>query len=227
MLGPVGETEFDLRFYCFGVPVRVHPMFWGVSLFMAWRGGGDARGIITWITCVFVSILVHEMGHAVVIRKYGFPSQIVLHGMGGYATSRGFTTWKSIWVSFAGPLAGFILGGLVYLAELWMLNYKLEWLRNEDVYYFVLCMKYINFYWGLVNLLPILPLDGGHIMQVLMLKFWRKKPQERIYQISIVTAGGMAYWGYQTGQNFVVILFILLCANNVIQYNEMKNHRRW
>ena len=175
MLGQVGETEFDLRFYCFGVPVRVHPMFWLVSLFMGWRGGGEARGIITWVTCVFVSILVHEMGHALVIRRYGFASEIVLHGMGGYATSRGFTTWRSVWVSFAGPLAGFLLGGLVVLIEYGLRYYRIEWLRNIDVFRFIFYLKYINFYWGLVNLLPVLPLDGGRIMEVLMLEILAKE----------------------------------------------------
>lgn len=226
MLGPVGETEFDLRFYCFGVPVRVHPMFWLISVLMGWQGG-DAKFIITWVTCVFVSILVHEMGHAVAIRRYGFPSEIVLHGMGGYATSRGFTTWRNVWVSFAGPLAGFVLGGIVLGTELLIAQYRAEWLANYDVRVFFYCLKFINFYWGLVNLLPVLPLDGGHIMQALMMKYWRKKPQQRVLEISIVTSGGMAWWAYQSGERYVVILFILLCASSVVQYNELKNHRRW
>ena len=68
MLGQVGPTEFDLRFSFLGIPVRVHPLFWVAAVVLGFpRGetGGQAFALIlVWTACLFVSILVHEMGHA-------------------------------------------------------------------------------------------------------------------------------------------------------------------
>src|SRR6516165_8553767 len=65
------ETPLDLKWRMFGIPVRVHPFFWLVSAFMGWSTLN--RGIIflvIWVACVFVSVLVHEMGHVLMGRLF-------------------------------------------------------------------------------------------------------------------------------------------------------------
>ena len=99
------------RFNLFGFPVTVEPWFWLVSFLMG--GGIEARGregftlVAIWIAVVFVSIMVHELGHALAGRRFGAHPEIGLHGMGGVAVMHGgyFTRWQSIFVSAAGPLA--------------------------------------------------------------------------------------------------------------------------
>ena len=115
MLGNVAPTEFDLRFSMFGIPVRVHPLFWAVSAFMGWNPN-DIKMTLIWIACVFVSILVHELGHALTARYFGWPPEIVLYHFGGLAMFQpysGMTTKRSIIVSAAGPFAGFAFLGAV------------------------------------------------------------------------------------------------------------------
>lgn len=202
-------------------------MFWLMGAFVVWNSTHDPREKLLGVGCVFLSVLVHEMGHAIVIRRYGFPSEIVLFGMGGYATSRGFSTWRSIWVSFAGPLAGFILYGivlgLIYLAA----RSQPDLLRNPFVDYCGSLLLWINLWWGIMNLLPVIPLDGGRIMEALVTRYLPKNSQQRVLQISIVAAGCVCYYAFKINERFLLILFGLLCAQSVVAYNEVKSHRGW
>ena len=67
--------------------------------------------LVLWIICVFVSILIHEMGHVLMGRLFGAEGHIVLYSFGGLAigSKRLADRWQRIAVSFAGPLAQFIL----------------------------------------------------------------------------------------------------------------------
>ena len=227
MLGQAGETEFDLRFYFLGIPVRVHPFFWLMGAFVVWRSTDDPRHRFLGVLCVFVSILVHELGHAITLRRYGYPSQIVLYAMGGYATSTRLSTWKNVWVSFAGPLAGFLLYGVVRFGLYVTLRAAPHLLDNDAVRYCIGLLLWINLYWGLLNLVPCLPLDGGHIMQALVSRYFPRRAPERILQISIVASGAVALYAVRLmpGSQFLLILFGILCAQSVIAYNELQGRR--
>lgn len=62
----VPETPYDLRFQLLGMPVRVHPLFWLVAAMLGWRNENIPL-VLIWVGCVFVSILVHEYGHGLVV----------------------------------------------------------------------------------------------------------------------------------------------------------------
>lgn len=227
MLGQAGETEFDLRFYCFGVPVRVHPMFWALGLFVFWQTTNDPRLRFVGVLCVFLSVLVHEMGHALVVRRYGFPSEIVLYGMGGYATSVGLSTWRNIWMSFAGPLAGFILYGVVYGLFLGLRKFNPDALENPPVIFAIDKLLWINLWWGIMNLVPVLPLDGGRIMQSFVTRYFPSNSQRSVLVISIISAAAVCYYGYTVHHTFLMIMFGVFCAQSVIAYNELNTGRRF
>ena len=227
MFGQVGPTEFDLRFYLFGIPVRVHPMFWLISVIMVWNSTFVPFEKVLGILCVFVSILVHELGHALVARSYKFPTEIVLHGMGGYATAPRCSTWREVWLSFAGPLAGFITYGLTW-GVIYGLRYAgPEFLRNEALLYVLGIMLFINGYWSLVNLIPCLPLDGGRIMQALVLRYFPRRGHERAFQISILASGAMAVYAFQhiESMRYVLFLFGFICIMNINNLNQIQGRR--
>ena len=65
MFAEPAPTQFDLRFNLGTVAVRIHPFFWLGCLFLGWArfqslGFG---GLLLWTLCVFVSLMIHEMGH--------------------------------------------------------------------------------------------------------------------------------------------------------------------
>ena len=113
------ETQFDLRWNMFGVPVRVHPMFWLMTAFLGWNLTSRDNGLrllLLWIICVFVSILLHELGHVFVGRFFGSRGHIVLYSFGGLAVgSKALASrWQRIAVSLAGPLVQLLLFGILF-----------------------------------------------------------------------------------------------------------------
>jgi Zn-dependent protease len=163
------HTNFDLTWRMFGVSVRVHPMFWLLCAVLGWQfvrvpGLGLAMFFI-FVACVFVSVLIHEMGHVVMGRLFGRRSHIVLYGFGGLAISNYELEkrWQRILVAFAGPLAGLLLFGAVWLFTAYGLP-ALEVGQSMPLLFFTLgCLFYINLVWSVLNLVPIWPLDGGKI----------------------------------------------------------------
>jgi membrane-associated protease RseP (regulator of RpoE activity) len=168
------RTQFDLSWRMFGIHVRVHPLFWLVACLMGgnWLEVG-AGYLALWVACFFVSILVHELGHVFMGRVFGSNGHIVLYGFGGLAigSSDQPRRWQRIAVSFAGPLAGFLLLGVVYVARLLVFPPREDgpWMSydmSEGMFILFLAFRmlvWMNLFWGILNLLPIYPLDGGQI----------------------------------------------------------------
>jgi len=229
MLGNVAPTEFDLRFSLFGIPVRVHPLFWAVSAFMGWAPN-DIRMTFIWIACVFVSILVHELGHALTAKYFGWPPEIVLYHFGGLAMFQpysGMTTRRSIIVSAAGPLAGFALYGAIFFFKYLSIRYGL-WndFSQQALNYISMTfyyLLYINLFWGLINLAPVLPLDGGHICEDVCKAVKRYRGDVLAIQISMVVAGALAFYFFQQGLRFAGIMFALFAFFNFQSYQQRNN----
>jgi stage IV sporulation protein FB len=188
------RTNFDLNFRVFGFPVRVHPWFWlGAALI-----GADffARGgpllLLVWIGVVFLSVLVHELGHAAAFRWFGADSHVVLYVFGGLAVpwSEVRGRWRRIVVALAGPFAGFALLAVVYFSNLYY-----PWAgtgRYVAVTY--LSLYFVNLYWGILNLLPVFPLDGGRVAQEVCSYATRRNGLRISLEISVGVAGLIALY---------------------------------
>ena len=154
-----------LKFRLFGIPVVIEWWFWlSAALLgggMSARGPDDWMAVVVWIGIMFVSVLVHEMGHALAGIHFGARPSIKLHGFGGltYLPGAYFSRGQSIAVSAAGPLAGLLLGCLV------LTLIKVTPPSSGLVSFAFRQALYINFFWTFVNLLPIQPLDGGQILR--------------------------------------------------------------
>jgi Zn-dependent protease len=227
MFGAVGETPYDLRFRLFGIPVTVVPWFWVAALITGWQPKSNEHLdlLVIWIVCLFVSILVHEMGHALTALSCGWPPHVYLYGFGGLAVYRptyGRTTGRSVLISFMGPGAGFALYGLIWgLAHLIL---RSDWFDNLGgdaqyrVLYFLTQMEFINLWWGLVNLLPVLPLDGGRIAETLFTRFRPWDGARLAAMLSAIVAAGVAafFWTHRERYGtYPVLLFGLLAFSNI------------
>lgn len=239
MLFEPNRTKFDIEFKVGKIPVRIHPLFWLITavLGLSGRMDGIAVAIVVslWVSAVFVSILVHELGHALVAKRYGWPPHIVLYGMGGlaiYQPSRQ-TPLQRILIAAAGPGAGFVLaaitGGIVLATGHALdLGFGLTLGSGGElpgrIGLFVQFMMFINLFWGLLNLMPIQPLDGGTITQTLLGKFRPAKAVALSYQVSMVAAGVIAVAGLALLRSpFIAVMFALLGYQSWHMLNQLRN----
>jgi len=155
-----------IRFHIFGMPVTVQPFFW---ITLALIGGAihmdtreDVIYILFFLAAGFLSILVHELGHALPARRFGARVEIVLQAFGGYAAYSGvrMTRAQSALITAGGPVLQMLLGG----AGLWLLKSVPALPDNARV--FLLILVLISFFWAILNLLPVLPMDGGRLVEV-------------------------------------------------------------
>jgi Zn-dependent protease len=237
LLGEPAPTQADLHFRLFGFPVRVHPFFWLVALVLGMSGGpADPAISLIWIAVVFVSILVHELGHAVVQRYYGGHPWITLYGFGGLASCDDCdrSPRAQILISLAGPFAGFFFAGFVIsilVALQRFRGFELDWIPVRWVLFgstldvAVFFLLFVNIAWGLVNLLPIYPLDGGRIAREL---FTLGNPRAGIVQSLQLSAGAAILVGvYALTRQlyFMGIMFGFLAYGN---FQTLQMYRgRW
>ncbi len=143
LLSEPPESAYDLRFNLFGFPIRVTWSFWLAGLIFGYNGAlfvdtlffeassGVLPWLVMWCAIMFLSILVHELGHAVAFRMCGMQASVVLYHFGGLAvpSSRfvagGFgagggmrrnsqlSSNEQIFISAAGPAAQLLLALIV------------------------------------------------------------------------------------------------------------------
>lgn len=157
-----------IRFSIFGIPVLVHPFFWITLALIGGALGANSPDailrIFLFLLAGFVSILVHELGHALTARKFGARSEIVLQAFGGYAAYSGvqLTRPQSFMVTAAGPAVQILLG-----LVLMQIIPRLPEMSPFGLY-FLGVLVWISIVWALLNLLPVLPLDGGRLLDSIL-----------------------------------------------------------
>lgn len=210
------------HFSLFGIPVRVHGAFWLSALILGYiqfRGEG-AWMIALWVPIMFLGVLLHEMGHALMLKRFRVPSEVHLVGMGGFTQhgGRGLTHLRSILVSFAGPAVGLVLGGIT-LAVL-LVGPPLHHVVRSAMWMWT----FVNFGWALFNLLPIVGLDGGNMMSAALDRFFGARGQRWALLVSVIIAVAVVAYGLATGSLWLVFLMGLLAIQN---YRAWQMHSSW
>jgi Zn-dependent protease len=178
------SPPFSWHFNLGSIPVVVEPSFWLITaLFGTFAGATrDMRLLLSWVAVCFVSVLIHELGHALMAMSLGSSwASIRLYSTGGLCYSQGLSRWRDVAVSAAGPLAGFVFGGLI-LAVNMVAPPRSDMTRVLFGY-----LMWVNFGWGIINLLPVLPLDGGNVLRGIL----GPSRQRLTLWIGVITAGAV------------------------------------
>jgi Zn-dependent protease len=191
-----------LRFRLLGIPVEVQLTFWIATVVLASERLFAPHLLVMWVAVVFGSILLHEVGHALAFRRLGHRPEIVLSMMGGQAQAASIGRMNptaEMLVALCGPIAGFTIG----MPFLVVSTIFPGILTVPVLGTFVGDMVWVNIGWGLLNLLPIHPLDGGHVLLAWLRKRDVKLPTARLHQVSTGVAGFIAVIAVLVGQPFI------------------------
>jgi Zn-dependent protease len=216
MVLPVPTGERGLRFRALGFPVRVDPFFFLIMAFIGFNPGLGLAGIVVFLALALAAVLLHELGHAVAARASGHDASIVLYGFGGATTHRGpaLSRRRNVLISFAGPGFGLLAGVPLLLARSAFPDHGLGLYAWYSAVFLTLGLS-------LLNLLPILPLDGGQLLANALPgdSFTRTRTAAAV---GVVVAVAGAVVSYATGQTFSVVLAAWLAIGNLTTLREKR-----
>jgi Zn-dependent protease len=182
-----GGIEFTLA----GVPVKIQWMFFLIAVLFGLRYQNYPVLLAAWVAVMFLSILFHEMGHAFAYRRFGVSPSVVIHGFGGLTFGRSLPVARDLFVSLAGPGVGLAIGlPLLYVQR----NVRISDFYVGEI---VGMAIWTNVGWALLNLLPLLPLDGGNATNAFLSLISRRDMTRPTRVISIITSGGLVLLALQ------------------------------
>jgi membrane-associated protease RseP (regulator of RpoE activity) len=182
---------------------------------------------------VLLSILVHELGHAFSFRHlFGTSCTIVLHGFGGLAIPHhhrrrhGFSgAIAECFLAFSGPLAGFILAAIaLVLLQFVFANPENAGLATALFRFFLNWTALISIFWGILNLMPIYPMDGGQIAREVCLFLFPSRGIEVSLVLSMMIAVLLIAVALQFGQIFIALVFAYFAYQNYQDWSS-KSYR--
>lgn len=189
----------------FGIPIYVETSFLFLLLLFVLNMGSLSFGLAAALLLA-VSVTMHELGHALTARAFGYRTRdITLSLLGGCASLIALPrkAWQELLTALAGPLVSFALAGAVLLLDVFDVRVSNQWLRGVLQYAF-----WMNVMLGSFNLLPGFPMDGGRVFRSVMRLFLSRSKATlvamwvgRVFAVllglrgvhSIVTGGG---WGF-------------------------------
>jgi Zn-dependent protease len=210
-------------FRLFGVPVTILPWHFVllVILFANEFTRNPAIGVLLMLLAS-VSVLAHEMGHALVSRAFQLQPHVVLSSFGGFTRHQPASRPRDEFlVIAAGPAMNLVLGQ-VFL-------FTVPWLASEVgpmAGAVAGQMARLNFWWAIYNLLPVMPLDGGLLMRILLRKVIKGVQADRVaLRISLVLGGmvfGWMLWTMLRGDSSgYAMLFAMLVAMMLLRNWQM------
>lgn len=220
-----------MRFSILGIPIHIRHSFWLVAaIIFPFQLSVLSRSeswpfLAAWLVVVAVSVIAHELGHALTARRYGATVDMTLYALGGFtqwSSPSPIGPWKRVLVAAAGSSVGFVLGGLVFLA----LRNDLVLTDSRVLTFALESFWQVNILWGVLNWLPIRPLDGGHIFLGTMQALFGRVG-ERISDVvfPLVTVLG-GWFAFTRGFLFAAFFAAFLMMDEVRRWTASRAARR-
>ena len=159
----------------------ITPAFWLVAGILGYLNSGTLLGTLVWIFVLLVSILFHELGHATCALSFGCKPTVTLVAFGGVTSYSpyGLSRFKQFLIVLCGPFFGAMLFFFSYLG--WQF-FAFDRPAIANIFYI---LQWVNLVWTALNLLPILPLDGGQMLLLVLEGFFKRKGEIRAFAISM------------------------------------------
>jgi stage IV sporulation protein FB len=200
------------------IPVNIHPSFWLFLLFFTqiYRSCSWENLIIGII--LFVSVLVHEYGHGFAALACGAQPEIDLEGLGGTTKYNGVkvSNKQDFLITVCGPLFESLLIVIPYFI---LKNSAIEGYYIKYILY--MTMK-LNILFCLLNLIPLYPLDGGHISRYLLTEKFGEKGLKISLHLGIASALVVGPYLFFKGYLCFAVLLFIYGFKNVQIYRQTR-----
>lgn len=217
-------TVFGFPLYIDASALYLGP--WIILIALTQASGQGLVHALAFFVVAIASVLLHELAHALAARALGVPVRhIALTWFGGYAA---FwvqpTRWRDAAIAFAGPASNLALAAVLFVALANVPTSHAAQMIDSDIFissrepsileHTVRTAAYLNLAMGAFNLLPGLPLDGGHILRatLAMRLPWGRAGRIAAWAGVFIGAAAAAYAIWI--ENFTILFFGLFVAGN-------------
>lgn len=201
------------------IPVRISFGFWVTAAIIGVLYSFSVIGTLIWTAIIFISILVHEFGHAIASLAFGQHPRIELIPFGGltYPEGKKISKFREFLVIFNGPFFGLLLFAISYALL------KIPGVSDSFWGGPLLVMRNVNLFWTLVNLFPVLPLDGGQLMRVICEGVFKDKGVKIALIASICISISFILVSFLVGYFLIGAIFALFAFQNFETYRHMRS----
>jgi Zn-dependent protease len=199
------------------IPVHVSISFLLVLAFLGLQLA-DPVLIAVWVVVGAASVLLHELGHALAARLAGHAPKVELAGLGGLTSYRGKTSRvASLAITAAGPVVQITAGllGLPFLDRFGLVY-------RGDLGEFALSVwVVVSLVWGGLNLVPVLPLDGGQLLRDLLPGSVRTRSTAAHVVSAAIALAGLG-WALVAGDTWIALFAGFFAYSNVMSVISLR-----
>lgn len=199
------------------IPIEISPIFPIVAFILAflWSGGSLLLTSIIFVV-ITISILVHEFGHALTALFFKQKVKISLLPLGGLTERKGkpLKAWQDFLIVLMGPAFGFML----YFVCAYAMQISTTPLQKQV---FAIAAM-INLYWTVLNLLPVIPLDGGQMVRIILQGLFGIKGLKAACVFSMLVGAAITLYFVISGEMLIASLFALFVYESWRLLREIK-----
>jgi Zn-dependent protease len=201
------------------IPISIHPFFWIFAFLLGFFISQSLIGTFIWVGIIFISVLFHEMGHALTSIIFKQKPKIQLVALGGMTSYEGknLNYLKQFLIVLNGPVFGIIL--FLIASALLYFNF----FTNQIVVAALKNIQMVNLFWSLVNLLPILPMDGGQLLRIFLESIFKERGFKMSLLVGFVFAFILALAGFAFRYYLFGAIFFLFAFQSFDMYRKTKN----
>ncbi len=200
------------------IPISFHPLFWVFASLIGWLNSGNLVGTAIWLVIIVSSVLIHELGHALTAILFGQSAKIDFIALGGLTSYQGksLKLWQQFVIVFNGPLFGFLL----FLFAMFILSLNI--FSNPLIVGSLKILRNVNLFWSVVNLLPVIPLDGGQLLRIMFEGIWGVKGIRYAIFTGMILSGALSFASFML-QNFIFgAIFFLFAFQSFDSFRKSK-----
>jgi Zn-dependent protease/predicted transcriptional regulator len=221
----------------FGIPVKVHWTFSLLVLYIVYTLWADqvsytrSLWFIGYVATLFICVIFHEYGHALVARRFGIGTEdIILSPIGGVARLKNIPDKpkQEIWIALAGPLVNVFLA-LVCIGSVLILGYTKIGIPDDpfteafNIQHFLLNVGIINIVLFVFNMIPAFPMDGGRVLRsALTFKFGRLKATYLAMIVGRVIAVGFIIICFFWQQYTLGLIGVFIFLSSRVEHQSLK-----